>query len=275
MKINGKTVIHGIMGDPVTHSLSPAMHNAAFAELGLNCVYVAFPVKDVRSAMDGFRVLGVKGVSVTIPHKQAVISWLDEIDPVAVKIGAVNTLLIRNDRTIKGFNTDWLGANRALEEHLDLAGKTILLLGAGGSARAIGFGLIEAGARVMIASRTQKSGEQLARSLECDWHPLSAVASLSADGLVNATSVGMAPQDQESLVPRPSLVNYPVVMDIVYSPLKTRLLREAEEAGCLTINGLAMLLYQGVAQFELWTGKKAPVAIMKEKLLAGLGLTFS
>ena len=275
MKINGKTVIHGIMGDPVAHSLSPAMHNAAFAELGLNCVYVAFPVKDVKSAMDGFRALGVKGVSVTIPHKQAVIFWLDEIDPVAVKIGAVNTLLVRNDRTIKGFNTDWLGANRALEEHLDLSGKTILLLGAGGSARAIGFGLIEAGARVMIASRTQKSGEQLAQSLDCDWHPLSAVATLSADGLVNATSVGMAPQDQDSLVPRPSLASYPVVMDIVYSPLKTRLLREAAEAGCITINGLAMLLYQGVAQFELWTGRKAPVGIMKGKLLAGLGLTSS
>lgn len=275
MKINGKTEIHGIMGDPVTHSLSPAMHNAAFAELGLNCVYVAFPVKDVEPAMAGFKALGVKGVSVTIPHKQTVISWLDEIDSVAAKIGAVNTLLIRDDHTIKGFNTDWLGANRALEEHLDLSGKTILLLGAGGSARAIGFGLIEAGARVMIASRTQKIGEQLARSLDCDWHPLSAVASLSADGLVNATSVGMVPQDQESLVPRSSLVNYPVVMDIVYSPLKTRLLREAEVAGCITINGLAMLLYQGVAQFELWTGRKAPVGIMKERLLAGLGLTSS
>ena len=273
--VNGRTSLYGIIGNPVAHSLSPIMHNAAFSALSLNGIYIPMPLQKVGDGVKGLAALGFTGVSVTVPHKEAVMEFLNEIDPVARRIGAVNTLLVRNDRTIKGFNTDWLGANRALEEHLDLSGKMILLLGAGGSARAIGFGLIEAGARVMIASRTQKSGEQLAQNLGCDWHSLSAVASLSADGLVNATSVGMAPQDQESLVPRSSLGNYPVVMDIVYSPFKTRLLREAEEAGCITINGLAMLLYQGVAQFELWTGRKAPVGIMKGKLLAGLGLTSS
>ena len=255
------------MGDPVGHSLSPAMHNAAFVELGLNSVYVPFPVQDVAAALNGFKALHVRGVSVTIPHKQAVIPLLDEIDPMAARIGAVNTLLIDDKSGIKGFNTDWLGANRALGDCLELRSKKIMLLGAGGAARAIGFGLLEAGAEVVLASRTKKSGEKLAGELNCDWHPLADLADLAADGLVNATSVGMAPNINDSPVPRKALINFPVVMDIVYAPLETRLLREAGAAGCQTINGLAMLLYQGVAQFELWTGRDAPLTIMKEQLV--------
>ncbi len=270
MEINGKTILHGIMGDPVGHSLSPTMHNAAFAELGLNSVYVPFPVQDVAGALIGFKALHVRGVSVTIPHKQAVIPLLDEIDPLALKIGAVNTLLIDDKSRIKGFNTDWLGANRALGEYLDLTGKEILLLGAGGAARAIGFGLLEAGAKVILSSRTKKPGEKLAAGLNCDWHPLADIGALTADGLVNATSVGMAPDTDFSLVAEKKLADFPVVMDIVYSPLETRLLRQAKDAGCQTINGLAMLLYQGVAQFELWTERGAPLPVMKQKLMAEL-----
>ena len=269
MQVNGRTELYGIMGDPVTHSLSPAMHNGAFAHLGMDRVYVPFPVKDVATALNGFRALGVRGVSVTIPHKQAVIEFLDEIDPVARKIGAVNTLKIDNGR-IKGLNTDWLGANRALAQELELAGKKVLLLGAGGSARAIGFGLLEAGAEVIIASRTQSSGEALAATLHCPWQPLSDAAAITADALVNATSVGMGTQAGASPIAVEALPNFPVVMDIVYAPLETRLLREARAAGCQTVDGLAMLLYQGVAQFELWTGVDAPVDLMREKLLAGL-----
>jgi len=269
MQVDGQTEIYGIMGDPVAHSLSPAMHNGAFAHLGMNRVYVPFPVKDVAAAMNGFRALNVKGVSVTIPHKQAVIDNLDEIDPVAEKIGAVNTLVINNGK-IKGFNTDWLGANRALEQELSLSGKKVLLLGAGGSARAIGFGLLEAGAEVIIASRTQSSGEALAANLNCPWQPLAEAGGIAADALVNATSVGMGAQVENSLIAAQALGNFQVVMDIVYAPLETRLLREARAAGCKTVDGLAMLLLQGVAQFELWTGAKAPVELMREKLLAGL-----
>lgn len=269
MQINGKTVLHGIMGNPVTHSLSPAMHNSAFVTTGINAVYVPFPVTDVARALEGFRALGVKGVSVTIPHKQAVIPYLDAIDPIAEKIGAVNTLVIDHD-SIKGSNTDWLGANRALEEQISIAGKNILLLGAGGSAKAIGFGLLEAGANVTIVSRTPASGKNLAQLLSCPWHPLSEIPDLQGDIVVNATSVGMSPDDQSTLVPKTILGRFSVIMDIVYSPLQTRLLREAQESGCRVVNGLAMLLYQGVAQFELWTNQKAPVDIMRETLLAGV-----
>lgn len=269
MQINGKTIIHGIMGNPVNHSLSPAMHNIAFAALNLNAAYVPFPVTDVGAAMTGFRALGIRGVSVTIPHKQTVIAHLDDIDPVAAKIGAVNTLNIENGR-ITGYNTDWIGANRALAEKIAPAGKKVLILGAGGSARAIGFGLLEAGAEILLASRTSARGRELAATLSCPWHPLEAIPELAADCLVNATSVGMAPHADASLVAGEHLSRFPVVMDIVYAPLTTKLLREAGEAGCRVVNGLAMLLYQGVAQFELWTGREAPVAVMRESLLSSL-----
>lgn len=271
MSISGTTKVHGIMGNPVSHSLSPAMHNGAFAATGENGVYVPFPVEDVASAVLGFKALGVRGVSVTIPHKQAVMAHLDEIDPVAEKIGAVNTLVL-NDGRVKGYNTDWLGANRALEDEMTLAGSSVLLLGAGGSARAIGFGLLEAGARVTIASRTPEPGQALAKQLDCPWHPLAEVSQLPADAVVNATSVGMGKMADMSLVPSSVIGNYSVVMDIVYAPLETRLLKEAKEAGCRTINGLKMLLYQGATQFELWTGRPAPVDVMGQELMVALGL---
>ncbi len=269
MRIDGKTTLYGIMGRPVSHSLSPAMHNGAFQDLGLNKVYLPFEVDDVAAALAGFKALGVRGVSVTIPHKQAVIPLLDSIDPVAHKIGAVNTLVIEQGR-IHGFNTDWLGANRALGEAMDLTGSTVLLLGAGGSARAIGFGLLEAGARLMLASRTPERGKALAAQLDCPWYPLADTVVLRADALVNATSVGMAPFHEQSPLPQAALANFPVVMDIVYAPLETRLLQAAQAAGCRVVNGLAMLLYQGVAQFEKWTGCEAPVEVMRQSLLAGL-----
>ncbi len=271
MRISGSTIVHGIMGSPVSHSLSPAMHNAAFAALGEDGVYVPFPVEDVAAAITGFKALGVRGVSVTIPHKQAVMEYLDEIDPVAEKIGAVNTLVL-TDGEIKGYNTDWLGANQALEDEMGLTGASVLLLGAGGSARAIGFGLLEAGATVTIASRTPEPGQALAKVLNCPWHPLAEIPQLSANAVVNATSVGMGKMADMSLVPQDKIADFPVVMDIVYAPLETRLLKEAKEAGCVAIDGLKMLLYQGGAQFELWTGKPAPLDIMDRELKSGLGL---
>jgi shikimate dehydrogenase len=271
MKIDGATIVHGIMGNPVSHSLSPVMHNAAFAASGINGVYVPFPVEDVAGAISGFKALGVRGVSVTIPHKQAVIAHLDDIDPVAARIGAVNTLVLTEGR-LKGYNTDWLGANRALSGKMNLAGATVLLLGAGGSARAIGFGLLEAGARLLIASRTPEPGKALAKQLDCPWHPLADIPRLGADAVVNATSVGMAKMADMSLVPADKIGDFAVVMDIVYAPLETRMLVEAREVGCLTINGVHMLLHQGAAQFELWTGQPAPLAAMERELMAALGL---
>jgi shikimate dehydrogenase len=272
MQLDGKTKLYGIMGNPVSHSLSPAMQNAAFQACGLNKVYVAFEVVNVPHAMAGFRALGVGGVSVTIPHKQSVIPLLDAIDPVAQKIGAVNTLLIDGDH-IHGYNTDWIGANQALEMIIDLSGSTVLIMGAGGAARAIGFGLQEKGATVILANRTLDKGQALARDLSCECYPLAEIDTLKVDTLVNTTSVGMTPNIDETLVPQQLLENIPAVMDIVYAPSETRLLREAKEAGCATVNGTHMLLFQGVAQFELWTGHKAPVEVMREKLISHLRIS--
>ncbi len=270
MQINGTTKIYGIMGNPVSHSLSPLMHNAAFDHLQLNNVYLPFPVEDVETAMVGFKALGVKGLSVTIPHKQAVIPFLDHVDPVAEKIGAINTLLIEEGK-IAGHNTDWQGANAALQQFTTLAGAKVLLLGAGGSARAIGFGLLEEHADLTIASRTPAKGKALADTLGCPWQPLESVIDFKGDILINATSVGMRPNEASSPLKQSCLPAFKIVMDIVYSPLKTRLLQEAEEAGCQVIDGLAMLLFQGVAQFELWTGSKAPLDIMRHQLLKAMG----
>ena len=267
MQINGSTEIYGIIGNPVAHSLSPVMHNSAFAALGLNKVYVAFPATNAEKALAGCLALGVHGLSVTIPHKEAVLPHIDFIDPVAEKIGAVNTLVFDKDKKIHGLNTDWTGANRALADKLDLRGKTILLLGAGGSAKAIGFGLLEAGARVILASRTESRVKRLGETLACDWIHLAEIDTVQADALVNATSVGMRPLENASLVPADSLGKFPVVMDIVYAPLETRLLREAKSAGCEVINGLSMLLYQGAAQFEAWTERDAPLEVMRQALM--------
>ncbi len=267
--INGTTKLHGILGDPVSHSLSPAMHNAAFAELGLNSVYLPLQTKNVREAIIGLKALGFAGASVTIPHKQAVIPCLDFIDPVAEKIGAVNTLLFK-EGSVHGANTDWIGANQAIEQTTKLPKKKVLILGAGGSARALGFGLLEAGAQVSITNRTQGKGQELADLLHAPFVPASDLGGIEADILVNTTSVGMTPHIEATPMPRKYLRHFSVVMDIVYAPQRTRLLTEAEEEGCKTINGLAMLLFQGTAQFELWTGQKAPVEVMRRHLLAGL-----
>jgi shikimate dehydrogenase len=250
------------------------MHNAAFAALQENCVYIPFPVEDVNAAITGLKGLGICGTSVTIPHKETVIPYLDHVDPVAIKIGAVNTIHMvesAQGRELFGSNTDWLGANRALLAKTSLAGKDVVLLGAGGSAKAIGFGLLEAGANIVICSRTESRGRLLATELDCPWHGLNELSELQGHILVNATSAGMTPNSDVSLIEQNALRRYQVVMDIVYSPLKTRLLREAEEAGCITVNGLEMLLYQGVAQFELWTGKEAPVDVMRKTLLEATG----
>jgi len=270
MQIKGSTEVYGIIGNPVAHSLSPIMHNSGFEALGLNKVYVAFPATNAEKAIAGCRALGVRGLSVTIPHKEKILAFVDSIDPMAEKIGAVNTLVFQEDKKIHGLNTDWIGANRALAEKLELRDKRILLLGAGGSARAIGFGLLEAGARLILASRTESKVKALAEKLKCEWIHLDEIETVEADGLINATSVGMKPIENASLVQANSLKNFPIVMDIVYAPLETRLLREAKSAGCEIINGLSMLLYQGVAQFEAWTGQDAPVEVMHAALMKAI-----
>ncbi len=269
MNIDRKTKLYGILGDPVSHSLSPVMHNAAFNELGINAIYLPFRARDIEAAVTGIRGLSVQGASVTIPHKEKVMGLLESVDPVAKKIGAVNTIVLDGTR-LRGLNTDWIGATKALEEKSSLAGRKVVLLGAGGSARAIGFGLQEKGADFCLASRTESRGRTLADTLNCPWIALSDVGALTGDILINATSVGMVPKVDESPVPESVVANFDVVMDIVYAPLETHLLRLAKNSGCTVINGLEMLLYQGVAQFETWIGANAPVEVMRRALLNAL-----
>jgi shikimate dehydrogenase len=266
---DAKTGLFGIIGHPVGHSLSPAMHNAAFMAMGLNAAYLAFDVTDLDAALAGIRGLGIKGVSVTIPHKEAVLRFLDEIDPVAHKIGAVNTIVNRSGH-LSGMNTDCTGALSAIEEVIPVRGRKVLVLGAGGAARAVCAGLADRGAAVHVANRTPERAMALAKAFGLTWSGFERLGDIEADILINTTSIGMRPGYNETPMAKGLLMSFEVVMDIVYSPLKTRLLKEAEDAGCKTINGLRMLLYQAEAQFEIWTGQKAPREAMEGALKTAL-----
>lgn len=274
MKIDGQTQLFGIIGDPVEHSLSPVMHNAALRHLGLNGVYIPMRPDNLADGFRGLRSLGFIGVSVTVPFKVAVMEHLDEIDPVALQIGAVNTLIFTCTEAAtpvcRGVNTDWLGSNRALAEVIQIAGRTVLILGAGGAARAVGFGLIEAGAKILISNRTAEKAQTLAAQLGGTFVPMDALPAIQADILINTTSVGMTPHDQEIPIDPELLSRFAVVMDIVYAPLETRLLREARARGCQTVDGLQMLHYQGAEQFILWTGHRAPHTVMRQALIKAL-----
>jgi shikimate dehydrogenase len=267
--IDAHTELYGVLGNPVRHSLSPIIHNSAFQKMGLNAVYLAFEVKDLKAALEGVRGLGVRGVSVTIPFKTEVIRFLDGIEAVAQKIKAINTISNQDGRLV-GYNTDWSGALRALEERIDLKDKRVCLMGAGGAARAIGFGLKERGAEIFISNRSHESGEKLARELGGIFKPFP--GGLDVDVLINATSVGMSPQPEVTPYSEEPLREGMIVMDIVYHPLETRLLKEAKKRGCSTINGLEMLLYQAIGQIEIWTGMKPDITPVRESLRQAISL---
>ncbi len=267
--INARTELYGVFGNPVRHSLSPIIHNGVFRRMDLNAVYLAFEIQNLAEAVNGIRGLGIRGVSVTIPFKTAVIPYLDQLEEVAGKIHAVNTISFEGGRLI-GYNTDWRGAIGALEEEIDLRNKKVLLLGAGGAARAIAFGLKERGCRVFIHNRSLSRGKDLAEAMGCTCPPAGAIQNLDPQVIVNATSVGMAPRERETPWPGEFLKKGTVVMDIVYQPLRTQFLREAEERGCRTIDGLEMLARQGAAQVEIWTGKRPDIPSIKEDLKRAL-----
>ncbi|OGR30225.1 MAG: shikimate dehydrogenase [Desulfobacca sp. RBG_16_60_12] len=268
--INGHTKIFGILGRPVAHSLSPVMHNAAFRHLGINAVYVAFPVTDLAQAVAGLRGLAIGGVSVTIPFKEEIIPLIDALDPRAAQIGAVNTVVNREGR-LTGYNTDWLGAVTALTAKISLKGRHVLILGAGGASRAIAFGVFHQGGKVTLTDIDAARAAARARDVGAEAIPPEALERCPATILVNATPVGMTP-DLDGIPINPALLGrFGVVMDIVYRPLQTRLLREAGAHGCATIDGLQMLIHQGAAQFELWTGQEAPMEIMARAAYGALG----
>jgi len=270
VRINSDTILFAVLGDPVSHSLGPLMHNTAFSELGYNGAYLAFQVKDIGKAVVGIKALGVKGASITIPHKVSVMDFLDELDDTAKKIGAVNTIINRAG-VLTGYNSDGLGAVKALFERTEIKDKNVVILGAGGAARAIGFAIISEGGRVTVINRTAAKGEELAKDLGADSQPISKMNKIACHILINTTPVGMMPDIDTMPVRKQDLDKTMVVMDVVYNPLKTRLLRAAENIGCQTIDGVSMFVYQGAFQLELWTGMKAPVEVMKKAVLNALG----
>lgn len=284
MIITGKTRLCGLIGDPVEHTMSPAMHNAAFRNLGIDYLYVPFRVKkeELGKAIDGIRALNIRGMNVTIPHKVAAIYLVDELDPLAEKIGAVNTI-VNDNGILKGYNTDGEGFLRTLlENEIEPEGKHVAVLGAGGASRAISFTLANRGAHLSILNRIQEldwATELASRisqifgreveALELNQKNLAGVLS-KTDILVNATSVGMTPNINETPVTIGLLKSSLVVFDAVYNPFETRLLREAKAIGARTIGGLDMLVWQGALAFEKWTGQKAPVELMKNEAMKAL-----
>jgi shikimate dehydrogenase len=283
--ITGTTSVCGVIGDPIEHTMSPTMHNAAYRAAGLDFVYTAFHVAagDLGRAIGGMRGLAIRGLNVTIPHKVAVMEYLDKLDPLAEKIGAVNT--ISNDSgVLTGFNTDALGALRALAENgIEISDKKIVVLGAGGASRAVSLALADGGGKLTILNRREELdwAEALAArltglfggeipALEMTESNLAAALD-GADLLVNTTSLGMSPQPERTPVSAGLLRGDLAVFDIVYNPLRTRLLTEAEAAGAKTVSGIEMLAWQGALAFEKWTGKPAPARLMRDEAVAWMG----
>lgn len=262
--------LFGVLGDPVSHSLSPVMHNAAFKALGMDCEYKAFRVSpdNLHDAIHGAYALGFGGLNLTIPLKEKALEIVKPTDP-AKQIGAVNTVDFKNG--IIGHNTDGLGAKMALAgSGVDIKGKNVLLLGAGGAARAIAFTLVNEGANVTVANRTPERAISLAKEVgkvrKINAAGLSNLKSLvqNADILINSTAIGMFPKVSETLVTSDMMHRDIVIFDIVYNPLNTRLLQEAKKAGVKTIDGVMMLVHQGAEAFKIWTGKNAPLDVMEK-----------
>ncbi|PSP95410.1 shikimate dehydrogenase [Halobacteriales archaeon QS_4_62_28] len=259
--------VFGLIGTPVEHSLSPPMHEAAYEQLGMDARYVTFepPANAAATAIESAETLGVSGLNVTIPFKQ---DALDAVvpDPLAERIGAVNTVGFTGG-TVRGYNTDAVGAVRALREHDVSLDGTAVVVGAGGAGRAVAFGLADEGMAVRIANRTVERAHELAEAVpDATGHGLDDLTALcrDADVLVNCTSVGM--EKDVSPVPAEALHADLAVLDAVYSPLDTRLLQDARKMEATTVDGAWMLLYQGVEAFERWTGATAPVDAMNEAL---------
>jgi len=269
--------VFAVFGDPISHSLSPVIHNAAISALGLSARYHAFKVssENLRNALSGAQAMGFGGVNLTIPLKEAALNFV-EPDPFARQIGAVNTVDFKNG--MKGYNTDGIGARKAVESAgVSVKGKTVLLLGAGGAARAIAFQFALTGARLLIVNRTEERAQSLAQDVseigKAQGFGLTELQKhiAEADILINSTSVGMYPDTNNTLVKQEMMHSNLVVFDIVYNPLHTRLLKEAEASGARIITGEKMLIYQGAEAFRIWTGISEPVDVMNKALLTALG----
>ena len=275
--------VFGVFGDPIGHSLSPAMHNAAFSTLGMDCVYHAFRVspEKLEKAISGAEAMGFGGLNLTVPLKEEALK-LDFIkpDPLAKRIGAVNTVVFGKTGEIRGYNTDGLGARQALlNAAVEIEGSRVVVAGAGGAARAVAFQLAADGAEITIINRTEERAVELARDVSAAALPgkisgtgLSGLKDLlrDVDILINTTTLGMHPNTDTTIATAEELHSDLTVFDIVYNPLETRLLKEARAAGAKTVSGVLMLVYQGAEAFKLWTGVEPPVELMKKTVLEAL-----
>ena len=277
--INASTKLCCLIGCPVAHSVSPQMHNAAFKALGLNYVYLAFEVavEDLEKAVRGLKAIGVAGFNVTIPHKINVMKYLDELDESAEETGAVNTVA-SEDGLLIGYNTDVYGVMKALEGFNLPKTKPALIIGAGGAARAAANALMKIGFNeIVIANRTIEKARQLADWIKstgrkAHFHSLDRLGYIArgCGVIINATSIGMLPHANETLLTSKDIPENSIVLDLVYNPPKTKLLREAERAGAKIISGIEVLIHQGARAFELWTRCKAPIDVMRKAVLAAL-----
>ncbi|CAN5173730.1 shikimate dehydrogenase [soil metagenome] len=279
-KITAKTKMCIIIGDPIEHSMSPVIHNAGYAALGIDdqFVFTAADVKveHVKEVVEAMHIMNIRGLTCTMPHKIEVMKYLDKIDPVAQKIGAVNTV-VNEGGVLTGYNTDWLGTVTPIEQIVPLKNKRVALIGAGGAARAMAYGVVTRGAKLTIFNRTQEKAKELAQEIGSDieTRPMESIGNEIGhfDIILNATNIGMDELSDETPLPKKYIQKHHIVFDAVYSPYETRLLREAKEQGATVIHGTEMLLHQGVSQFELYTGRKAPIDVMRNVLMEKLKIS--
>ncbi len=267
-EITRRTRVYGVIGDPIGHSLSPLLHNTAFRARKFNAVFVPFLVRNLREFLGAMAGFGVAGLSVTIPHKEAILRFLDGCDPLAERIGAVNTVVVRGGGRLYGYNTDYVGVLRSLEQRMRLAGSRVLLFGAGGAARAAAFALAQAGSIVCICARRPERARALARAAGGQVVARAELAHEFFDAIVNCTPIGMHPRGGCPLTS--AELNCRIVMDMVYRPRETELLRLARGKGIEIISGVEMFLAQGFAQYEIWTGEHAPESAMRREVISAL-----
>ncbi len=268
--IDSNTQLFAVLGNPIKHSKSPVIHNALFKEHKINATYLAFEVNDISKAVSAIKTLNIQGVSVTIPFKEQIIQYLDWIDDDAIKIGAVNTIVTKNGE-LHGYNTDYKAAISPLKPY-GIKGKNVCIIGAGGAAQAVAYGIYKEQGNMVIINRNPKKGENLAKKFDASFLPLNDVDQIETydiDILINTTSIGMYPNVDNSSFPIQQLESNMIVMDIVYNPLVTNLLSNAKNLGCPIIDGLSMFIYQGAAQFKLWTSIYPDTQMMRNTILTG------
>ncbi|MDX9964686.1 shikimate dehydrogenase [Desulfobacter postgatei] len=263
--IDAATRLYCLFGNPARHSKGPVIHNAAFKDKDINAVYLAFEVQDAAGAAQAVRTLDIQGASVTIPFKESIMEHIDWIDPTAKAIGAVNTIVNENG-VLKGYNTDCQAAVAPLVP-FGISGKTVCIVGAGGAARAVAHGIAAQNGDIIITNRTEQKGRALAETVNARFIPAEEMENIQADVIINTTSIGMTPKENEISFPPEALRSEMVVMDVVYTPLRTRLLEAAEQKGCTTIDGLSMFIAQAAAQFELWTGIIPDTDLMRNTII--------